>query len=149
MMSVTLHIRRAMQPLRRDQTVLTIGMVALAGPVHSLSFSSQDRRFLLPAPLESYNLPLAEYRHGNACFRVAQALPLYASACSTCVAECLPRTSHFVLCRGDRHFCSPGGVAVSAANGRIVCDNTLSSRLTVIYQELLPKIRGLLFPASA
>eukprot|EP00904_Undaria_pinnatifida_P010264 jgi/Undpi1/6368/HiC_scaffold_20.g08849.m1 len=41
----------------------------------------------------------------------------------------------------------PGGVAVSAANGRIVCDNTLSSRLTVIYQELLPKIRGLLFPA--
>lgn len=45
-------------------------------------------------------------------------------------------------------FCdSPGGVAVSAANGRIVCDNTLSSRLTVIYQELLPKIRGLLFPA--
>lgn len=41
---------------------------------------------------------------------------------------------------------SPGGVAVSAANGRIVCDNTLSSRLTVIYSELLPKIRGLLFP---
>ncbi|CBN77726.1 conserved unknown protein [Ectocarpus siliculosus] len=40
----------------------------------------------------------------------------------------------------------PGGVAVSAANGRIVCDNTLSSRLTVIYSELLPKIRGLLFP---
>lgn len=42
---------------------------------------------------------------------------------------------------------SPGGVAVSAANGRIVCDNTLSSRLQVIYQELLPKIRNLLFPA--
>lgn len=41
----------------------------------------------------------------------------------------------------------PGGVAVSAAHGRIVCDNTLSSRLTVIYQELLPKIRGLLFPS--
>ncbi|CAN0097527.1 unnamed protein product [Hapterophycus canaliculatus] len=42
----------------------------------------------------------------------------------------------------------PGGLAVSAANGRIVCDNTLSSRLTVIYAELLPKIRGLLFPAA-
>lgn len=43
---------------------------------------------------------------------------------------------------------SPGGVALSAANGRIVCDNTLSSRLTVIYAELLPKIRGLLFPTA-
>ncbi|CAM9735961.1 unnamed protein product [Ascophyllum nodosum] len=50
-------------------------------------------------------------------------------------AKCLPASS-------------PGGVAVSAANGRIVCDNTLSSRLNVVYQELLPKIRGLLFPEA-
>lgn len=45
------------------------------------------------------------------------------------------------------HSSSPGGVAVSASHGRIVCDNTLSSRLSVVYQELLPKIRGMLFPS--
>lgn len=43
---------------------------------------------------------------------------------------------------------SPGGVVLVAAAGRIVCDNQLSARLGIVYQELLPKIRTLLFPSS-
>ncbi|CAM9402786.1 unnamed protein product [Discosporangium mesarthrocarpum] len=42
----------------------------------------------------------------------------------------------------------PGGVVLSAVNGRILCDNTLSARLEIAYKELLPKIRGLLFPVA-
>eukprot|EP00339_Tiarina_fusa_P016114 CAMPEP_0117042102 /NCGR_PEP_ID=MMETSP0472-20121206/29348_1 /TAXON_ID=693140 ORGANISM="Tiarina fusus, Strain LIS" /NCGR_SAMPLE_ID=MMETSP0472 /ASSEMBLY_ACC=CAM_ASM_000603 /LENGTH=222 /DNA_ID=CAMNT_0004753267 /DNA_START=89 /DNA_END=757 /DNA_ORIENTATION=+ len=41
---------------------------------------------------------------------------------------------------------SYGGVLLTAANGRIKCDNTMSSRLTLVYEELLPSIRAILFP---
>ncbi|KAG5175623.1 ATPase, V1/A1 complex, subunit E [Tribonema minus] len=42
---------------------------------------------------------------------------------------------------------SPGGLVLVAAAGRIVCDNQLAARLAIVYQDLLPKIRSLLFPA--
>jgi V-type H+-transporting ATPase subunit E len=42
-----------------------------------------------------------------------------------------------------------GGVVLTAINGKIVCDNTLSSRLTLVYEELLPSIRAILFPEEA
>lgn len=41
---------------------------------------------------------------------------------------------------------SYGGVLLTALDGRIVCDNTMSSRLGLVYEELLPSIRALLFP---
>jgi len=39
-----------------------------------------------------------------------------------------------------------GGVMVTADSGRIVCDNTMASRLGLVYEELLPSIRAILFP---
>jgi len=39
-----------------------------------------------------------------------------------------------------------GGVKLTALNGKIVCDNTMSARLTLVYSELLPSIRAILFP---
>ena len=39
-----------------------------------------------------------------------------------------------------------GGVMLTARNGKIVCDNTMSSRLNLVYEELLPSIRAILFP---
>ena len=39
-----------------------------------------------------------------------------------------------------------GGVVLTALGGKIVCDNTLKSRLTLVYEELLPSIRATLFP---
>jgi len=41
---------------------------------------------------------------------------------------------------------SHGGVLLTALNGKIVCDNTMSSRLHLVYEELLPSIRAILFP---
>lgn len=41
---------------------------------------------------------------------------------------------------------SCGGVLLTAAGGKIVCDNTLKSRLELVYEELLPSIRAILFP---
>jgi len=41
---------------------------------------------------------------------------------------------------------SYGGVKLTALNGRIVCDNTMSARLELVYEELLPSIRAILFP---
>jgi len=41
---------------------------------------------------------------------------------------------------------SYGGVLLTALNGKIVCDNTMSSRLNLVYEELLPSIRAILFP---
>ena len=41
---------------------------------------------------------------------------------------------------------SYGGVLLTARNGKIVCDNTMSSRLSLVYEELLPSIRAILFP---
>jgi len=39
-----------------------------------------------------------------------------------------------------------GGVKVTADYGKIVCDNTMAARLTLVYEELLPSIRAILFP---
>jgi V-type H+-transporting ATPase subunit E len=41
---------------------------------------------------------------------------------------------------------SYGGVMLTALNGKIVCDNTMASRLNLVYEELLPSIRAILFP---
>lgn len=41
---------------------------------------------------------------------------------------------------------SNGGVKLTALNGKIVCDNTMSSRLALVYLELMPSIREILFP---
>jgi V-type H+-transporting ATPase subunit E len=39
-----------------------------------------------------------------------------------------------------------GGVVLTAQAGYIVCDNTMSARLGLVYDELLPSIRAILFP---
>lgn len=44
---------------------------------------------------------------------------------------------------------SYGGVLLTALNGKIQCDNTMSSRLALVYEELLPSIRAILFPEDA
>lgn len=41
-----------------------------------------------------------------------------------------------------------GGILMTALNGKIVCDNTMSTRLNLVYEELLPSIRAILFPES-
>ena len=41
---------------------------------------------------------------------------------------------------------SYGGVLLTALNGKLVCDNTMASRLNLVYVELLPSIRAILFP---
>jgi len=41
---------------------------------------------------------------------------------------------------------SNGGLKLTALNNKIVCDNTMSSRLGLVYKELLPSIRAILFP---
>ncbi len=41
---------------------------------------------------------------------------------------------------------SYGGVLLTALHGTIVCDNTMASRLHLVYEELLPSIRAILFP---
>merc|ERR1712037_188674 len=43
---------------------------------------------------------------------------------------------------------SNGGVKLTALGGRIVCDNTMSSRLALVYLELMPSIREILFPEN-
>ena len=42
-----------------------------------------------------------------------------------------------------------GGVILYNMNKRIVCTNTLQSRLDLCFEELLPQIRSLLFPPTA
>jgi len=39
-----------------------------------------------------------------------------------------------------------GGVKETALQGKIVCNNTMSARLTLVYDELLPSIRAIIFP---
>jgi V-type H+-transporting ATPase subunit E len=41
-----------------------------------------------------------------------------------------------------------GGIVLAALAGKIICDNTLSSRLNLVYEELLPSIREILFPEA-
>jgi len=49
--------------------------------------------------------------------------------------KCLPEQSH-------------GGVRLTALEGKIVCDNTMAARLELVYEELLPSIRAILFPEA-
>lgn len=39
-----------------------------------------------------------------------------------------------------------GGVVLTSRDKRIVCNNTLKSRLDLCFEELLPQIRKVLFP---
>jgi len=43
---------------------------------------------------------------------------------------------------------SNGGVKLTALNGKIVLDNTMTSRLDLVYEELMPSIRAILFPEA-
>ena len=39
-----------------------------------------------------------------------------------------------------------GGLTLESEDGRIVCMNTVNSKLNLVYEQLLPQIRQLLFP---
>lgn len=39
-----------------------------------------------------------------------------------------------------------GGIFLRSSDGVIVCDNSLDSRVSLIFEQLLPTIRGWLFP---
>ena len=39
-----------------------------------------------------------------------------------------------------------GGVVLTSCGGKIVCDNTMAARLKLVYEELLPSIRAILYP---
>jgi V-type H+-transporting ATPase subunit E len=39
-----------------------------------------------------------------------------------------------------------GGVILISTDGRIVCNSTVTSKLGLAYEQLLPEIRALLFP---
>lgn len=41
---------------------------------------------------------------------------------------------------------SYGGVVLTACSGKIVCDNTMKSRLNLVYEEIQPSIRAIIFP---
>jgi vacuolar-type H+-ATPase subunit E/Vma4 len=41
---------------------------------------------------------------------------------------------------------SGGGVILCSTNRKIVCTNTLQSRLTLCYEGILPELRSLIFP---
>lgn len=42
-----------------------------------------------------------------------------------------------------------GGVFLRSSEGVIVCDNSLDSRVRLIFEQLLPNIRMLLFPKKS
>eukprot|EP00591_Stephanopyxis_turris_P006842 CAMPEP_0195518404 /NCGR_PEP_ID=MMETSP0794_2-20130614/12809_1 /TAXON_ID=515487 /ORGANISM="Stephanopyxis turris, Strain CCMP 815" /LENGTH=222 /DNA_ID=CAMNT_0040647359 /DNA_START=79 /DNA_END=747 /DNA_ORIENTATION=+ len=44
---------------------------------------------------------------------------------------------------------SYGGITLTSNHGKIICDNTMSARLNLVYEELLPSIRAILFPEDA
>lgn len=45
--------------------------------------------------------------------------------------------------------CSCGGVKLTNANGRIICDNTLDTRLKLVVQNCAPEIKRILFPVTS
>lgn len=49
---------------------------------------------------------------------------------------------------GDGTPSCAGGIKISAKDGRIVCDNTLNSRLEVAFADLMPVIRSMLFKTA-
>ncbi|KAJ1454276.1 ATPase, V1/A1 complex, subunit E [Pelagophyceae sp. CCMP2097] len=44
----------------------------------------------------------------------------------------------------DEECC--GGIRLAACHGRIICDNSLDARVNLVYDEVLPTIRGKLWP---
>ncbi len=56
----------------------------------------------------------------------------------------LVETSYFTAEQGG----DCGGVVLTSLDKRIVCNNTLASRLDLCFEELLPHIRRILFPAK-
>ena len=57
-----------------------------------------------------------------------------------------------VTINGDRAKDLPdssnGGLHLTALNGKIVLDNTMTSRLDLVYSELMPSVRTILFPEA-
>lgn len=51
--------------------------------------------------------------------------------------------NHILEAEGDFRL---GGVMVTCHEGRIVCNNTLESRIEMVFGDFLPQIRGGLFP---
>lgn len=51
--------------------------------------------------------------------------------------------------KGSQANSCAGGVTITARAGKVVCRNTLDSRFTLAYQQLLPQTRQLLFGARA
>jgi len=49
---------------------------------------------------------------------------------------------------GDGTPSCAGGIKISAKDGKIVCDNTLNSRLDIAFADLMPVIRSLLFKTA-
>lgn len=39
-----------------------------------------------------------------------------------------------------------GGIVLTACAGKIVCDNTMAARLDLVYTDLLPAVRAILYP---
>ena len=46
----------------------------------------------------------------------------------------------------DKHKNIIGGVFLRSNDGLIVCDNSLDARVDLIFEQLLPEIRRMLFP---
>jgi len=50
---------------------------------------------------------------------------------------------------GSEQPACAGGIMLSTAEGRIICNNTLEQRLSMSYEALLPNIRMMMFGASS
>ena len=46
----------------------------------------------------------------------------------------------------DKHKAVLGGIFLRSQDGLIVCDNSIDARISLIFEHLLPTIRGMLFP---
>ena len=44
---------------------------------------------------------------------------------------------------------SPGGIVVLGHSGKIICDNTLETRLKTAFEDLKPVLRAVVFPSSS
>jgi len=49
---------------------------------------------------------------------------------------------------GDGTPSCAGGIKISARDGKIICDNTLDSRLEIAFADLMPVIRSILFKTA-
>jgi len=71
---------------------------------------------------------------------------------TTMIRECGSVTPVETILNENTNFNLPenccGGIVLTALGGKIVCDNTLKARLSLIYEELLPQIREMLFPTE-